>query len=280
LLTGQPVAAKFLGGEAPDVKGKDPRAALAEWLTAKDNAWFRQNLANRIWDQFFGRGIVEPVDDVRISNPPSNRELLEALGQHLADYNFDAKKLIRDICTSRIYQLSAIPNETNRDDDQEFSHQHLRRLRADVLLDAISQVTETPSQFNETPRGLRAAQLFEGLNRSNSYFLKTFGLCPRDSVNVSETRLEPTLAQALHLLNGDTVEGKLGRSPLIAGELKDGKKPEAILDDLYVRTLGRKPSEAERKKLLPLVTADPKDRKAYDDVLWALLNSTEFSFNH
>jgi hypothetical protein len=276
LLTGQPVAAKFLGGDAPDVKGKDPRQALADWLTAKDNALFRQNLANRIWAQFFGRGIVEPVDDVRISNPPSNRELLEALGRHLADYDFDARRLIRDICTSRVYQLSAVTNETNRDDDQQFSHAHLRRLRADVLLDAISQVTETPSQFNETPRGLRAAQLFEGLNRSNNYFLKTFGLCPRESVNVSETRLEPTLAQALHLLNGDTVEGKLGRSTVIAGELKAGRKSEAILDDLFVRALARRPSEAEKKKLLPLLT----DRKGYDDVLWALFNSTEFSFNH
>ena len=280
LLTGQAVPAKFLGGEAPDVKGKDPRQALADWLTSKDNSLFRQNLANRIWAQFFGRGIVEPVDDVRISNPPSNRELLEALGQHLADYNFDARRLIRDICTSRIYQISAVTNETNRDDDQQFSHAHLRRLRADVLLDAISQVTETPSQFNETPRGLRAAQLFEGLNRSNNYFLKTFGLCPRDSVNVSETRLEPTLAQALHLLNGDTVEGKLGRSTVVANDLKAGKKPDAILEDLYVRALARKPSEAEKKKLLPLLAADPKDRKPYDDVLWALLNSTEFSFNH
>ena len=276
LLTGQPVPAKFLGGDAPDVKGKDPRQALAEWLTSKDNAFFRQNLANRIWAQFFGRGIVEPVDDVRISNPPSNRELLEALGRHLADYNFDARRLIRDICLSRTYQLSAVTNATNRDDDQQFSHARLRHLRADVLLDAISQVTETPSQFNETPRGLRAAQLFEGLNRSNNYFLKTFGLCPRDSVNVSETRLEPTLAQALHLLNGDTVEGKLGRSTVIANDLKAGKKPEAILDELYIRALARKPSEAEKKKLLPLLS----DRKGYDDVLWALLNSTEFSFNH
>jgi Protein of unknown function (DUF1549)/Protein of unknown function (DUF1553) len=276
LLTGQPVPAKFLGGDAPDVKGKDPRDALAQWLTSKDNPLFRQNLANRIWAQFFGRGIVEPVDDVRISNPPSNRELLEALGQHLADYNFDARRLIRDICASRTYQLSAVPNETNRDDAQQFSHAHLRRLRADVLLDAISQVTETPSAFNESPRGLRAAQLFEGLNRSNNYFLKTFGLCPRESVNVSETRLEPTLAQALHLLNGDTVEGKLGRSTVVADELKAGKKPEAILDDLFVRALARKPSEAEKKKLLPLLA----DRKGYDDVLWALLNSTEFSFNH
>ncbi|HLH17536.1 MAG TPA: DUF1549 and DUF1553 domain-containing protein [Bryobacteraceae bacterium] len=280
LLTGQPVPAHFLGGEAPDVKGKDPRQALAEWLTSPDNALFRQNLANRIWAHFFGRGIVEPVDDVRISNPPSNRELLESLGRHLADYGFDARRLIRDICLSRTYQLSAVPNATNRDDETQFSHARLRRIRADVLLDAISEVTATPTNFNETPRGWRAVQLFEGLNRSNNYFLKTFGLCPRESVNVSETRLEPTLAQALHLLNGDTIEGKLARSTVISREIQAGRKPEAILDELYIRALARKPSDAERKKLLPLLAADPKDRKPYDDVLWALLNSTEFSFNH
>jgi len=280
LLDGHPVPAKFLGGDAPDVKGKDPRVALAEWLTSKDNALFRQNLANRIWAQFFGRGIVEPVDDVRISNPPSNRELLEALGQHLADYNFDARRLIRDICNSRIYQLDAAPNATNRDDDSQFSHARLRRLRADVMLDAISEVTGTPSNFNETPGGMRAVQLFEGGRRANNYFLKTFGLCSRESINVSETRLEPTLAQALHLVNGDTVEGKLASSKVIAGMLKDGRKPEEIMDALFIRALSRRPSEAERKRLLPMVAANPNDRKAYDDILWAILNSTEFAFNH
>ena len=144
------------------MKGKDPRVALADWLTSKDNAWFRENLANRIWAQFFGRGIVDPVDDVRISNPPSNRELLQALGQQLADYNFDAKKLIRDICNSRTYQLSEVPNATNSDDDDQFSRAHLRRLRADVLLDAIAEVTGTPTAFGQTPAGLRAVQLDEG----------------------------------------------------------------------------------------------------------------------
>jgi hypothetical protein len=279
LLDGHPVPPRFLGADAPDVKGKDPREALAEWLTSKHNVLFRQNLANRIWAQFFGRGIVEPVDDVRISNPPSNRELLEALGEHLAAYNFDARHLIRDICTSRIYQLSTVTNETNREDDQQFSHARLRRLRADVLLDSISEVTDTPSTFNETPRGYRAVQLFEGLNRSNNYFLKTFGLCARESVNVSETRLGPTLAQALHLLNGDTIEGKLGRSTVIPDLLKAGRKPDDIVEELFVRALSRKPSEPEKKKLLALIT-DSKDRKSYDDILWALLNSTEFAFNH
>jgi hypothetical protein len=280
LLDGHPVPAKFLGADAPDVKGKDPRAALAEWLTSKDNKLFRRNLANRIWAQFFGRGIVEPVDDVRISNPASNRELLEALGQHLADYNFDARRLIRDICNSRVYQLSSVPNATNRDDDSQFSHAKLRRLRADVLLDSIAEVTATPTAFNQMPGGLRAAQLYQGNNLAGNYFLKTFGLCSRDTVNASETRLEPTLAQALHLINGDTVEGKIARSKVISSELDAGRKPDEIVDDLFVRALGRRPSEAERKKLLAVVAGNPKDRKGYEDVLWALVNSSEFEFNH
>jgi Asp-tRNA(Asn)/Glu-tRNA(Gln) amidotransferase B subunit len=236
-------------------------------------------MANRVWAQFFGRGIVDPVDDVRISNPPSNRELLEELGKRLAGYNFDAKKLIRDICLSKTYQLATTPNETNRDDDSQFSHQRLRRLRADVLLDALAQVTETLSTFNEMPRGLRAMQLYEGGNRAN-YFLKTFGSAARDSVNASETRLEPTLAQALHMVNGDTIEGKLGKSTVIPRMLAAGKKPGEIIDELFVRTLSRKPSEGEMKKMMAIVSATPGDKNAYDDVLWALLNSTEFEFNH
>src|SRR5262249_37553700 len=217
LLDQHPVPAHFLAGEAADVKGpdgndRDPRARRARRRTSKDNALFGQNLANRIWAQFCGRGIVDPVDDVRISNPPGNRELLEALGQHLADYNYDMRRLIRDICTSHVYQTSVAANDSNRDDDSQFSHQHLRRLRADVMLDALAQITEIPSEFNESPRGVRAMQLYEGLYRSNNYFLKTFGATSRDSVNASETRLEPTLAQALHLVNGNTIEQKLNRS--------------------------------------------------------------------
>jgi hypothetical protein len=278
LLDGRPMPPRYLGGDTPDVKGKDPRVALADWLTSKDNTWFRENLANRIWAQFFGRGIIDPVDDVRISNPPSNRELLQALGQKLADYNFDAKKLIRDICASRTYQLSEVPNETNRDDADQFSRAHLRRLRADVLLDAIAEVTSTPTAFGQTPAGLRAVQLDEGNRIANNYFLKTFGLCSRESVSASETRMEPTLAQALHLVNGDTVEGKLNRSTVISNLIAAKKSPGDILDDLFVRAVARKPSEAEKKKLLPLIASN--DKKAYDDVFWALLNSTEFSFNH
>jgi hypothetical protein len=280
LLDNRPMPAKFLGGDSPDVKGKDPRVALADWLTSKDNALFRQNMANRVWAHFFGRGIVEPVDDVRISNPPSNKELIEGLGQHLADYNYDIKRLIRDVCNSRTYQLSAIPNETNKDDDQLFSHARLRRLRADILLDAISEVTGTQTTFNNYPMGDRAVQLYEGGRRANNYFLKTFGLSSRESVNASETRLEPTLAQTLHLVNGDLIQGKIDKSTVIPDLLKANATPDKIIENIFIRTLSREPSATERQKMVALVAATPKDRKGYDDIVWALLNSTEFAFNH
>ena len=279
-LDNHPVPAKFLCGAEPDVKVKDTRAALAEWLTAKDNPFFSQNFANRIWAHFFGRGIVEPVDDIRISNPPSNRELLDELSKHLISYGFDMKRLIRDICTSRTYQLSSLTNPSDRDDNTQFSHAHLRRLRPDVLMDTISSVTETKSNFGNYPVGLRAVELFEGGSRANDYFLRTFGLSNRDSVGASQTRLEPTLAQTLHLINGDTIEGKLARSPLIADWLKEHQSPDEIIDQLYIRILSRQPSAEERKQLLQIVTAKPADRQGYEDIAWALLNSSEFEFNH
>ena len=280
LLDDHPVPAKFLGGSEPDVKGKDPREALAEWLTAKNNPFFAQNLANRIWAHFSGRGIIEPVDDVRISNPPSNRELLEELSRRLVDYQFDMKRLIRDICASRTYQRSSVANASNRDDDTQFSHARLRRLRADLLLDAISSVTDSASAFNNYPAGFRAVELFEGGARTNNYFLKTFGLANRDAVNASQTHLEPTLAQALHLINGDTIEGKVARSQVVANLLKEKQSPDTIIVELYIRVLSRKPSEAEMKRLLSLVAEKPLDRQGYDDIFWALLNSSEFEFNH
>ncbi len=280
LLDGRPVPARLLGGDAPDVKGKDARVALAEWLTAGSNPLFTQNMANRIWAHFFGRGIVEPVDDVRISNPPSNRELIEELGRRLAVYKFDQKSLIRDICASRTYQLSAVSTASNRDDDRQFSHAPLRRLRADTLLDAISEATGTPSSFANFPAGSRAIQLFEGGRRANNYFLKTFGQSQRETINCSETRLEPTLSQSLHLVNGDTIDGKLSKSPVITDLLKAKRPPAEIVEELYIRALSRKPSEAERKRMLALVADRAADRKAYEDVFWALLNSTEFAFNH
>ena len=285
LLDGRPMAPKFLGGQILDTKGaqnkmQDPRDALADWLTSPDNTMFRQNMANRIWAHFFGRGIVEPVDDVRISNPPSNRDLIEALGRKLVEYHFDSKALIRDICNSRTYQTSSLGNATNKSDDLQFSHASVRRLRADVMLDAISQVTGVKTTFNNFPTGYRASQVFDGGAHYGHYFLKTFGLASRETVNAADTRMEPTLSQALHLINGNTIDEKVAKGTVISGMLKANKLPAEMLDELYIRALTRVPTVIEKKKLLAMTDADPKDRKVYEDIFWGLLNSTEFAFNH
>ena len=242
---------KFLGGAAPDVEAQDPRKALAAWLASGENPAFSQTMANIIWEHFFGRGIVEPVDDVRISNPPSNRELLEALGKKLAAYQFDKKKLIRDICNSRTYQLSAATNATNELDEAYFSHSYVRRLRAEVLLDTITRVTETEDRFPQSPPGTRAVQIHAG--EISTYFLTTFGRAPRESACSCEVNREANLSQALHLVNGDTITLKTAQSRLIPALLAQKKSPEEIIEELYVRTLCRKPTANEVTQLTAIV---------------------------
>jgi hypothetical protein len=248
---------KFLGGDAPAVDGQDPRRALAAWMTAPENAAFAQTMGNVIWAHFFGRGIVEPVDDVRISNPASNRELLEELGKRLAAYRFDKKRLIRDICNSRTYQLAATTNPTNEEDEAYFSHGYVRRLRAEVLLDTISRVTGTEDRFPQSPPGTRAVQIHAG--NISTYFLTTFGRAPRETPCSCEVNREANLSQALHLVNGDTITQKVAQSPLLPALLAQKKTPEEIIEELYVRALCRKPTAEELKELGAIVREDSRN---------------------
>ncbi len=250
-VDGRRMKPKVLGGDAPDVEGQDPRKKLAEWLTSPDNAAFSQTMANVIWSHFFGRGIVEPVDDVRISNPPSNKELLEELGRKLAGYKFDKKQLMRDICNSRTYQLSAASNPTNELDEAYFSHSYVRRLRAEVLLDTITRITGTEDRFPQSPPGTRAVQLYSG--SVSNYFLTTFGRAPRESACSCEVNREANLSQALHLVNGDTVSQKIAQSRLISSLLDQKKDNAQIIEELYVRTLSRKPTAVEIEKLEAII---------------------------
>jgi hypothetical protein len=256
-VDGRRMKPKFLGGDAPSVDGQDPRKSLAAWLTAADNTAFRETMANVIWAHFFGRGIVEPVDDVRISNPPSNRELLAELGRKLAEYNFDKKRLIRDICNSRAYQLSAAPNDTNELDEAYFSHSYVRRLRAEVLLDTISRVTETEDRFPQSPPGTRAVQIHSG--NISTYFLTTFGRAPRESACSCEVNREANLSQALHLVNGDTISQKVAQSRLIENLIRQRKSPAEIVEELYIRAFSRKPTADESKKLVEIVNEELGD---------------------
>ncbi|MDQ3624685.1 MAG: DUF1549 and DUF1553 domain-containing protein, partial [Verrucomicrobiota bacterium] len=170
---GNLVPPKFLGGDAPETKGKDRRQVLADWIAEPQNPWFPRHIANLIWAQYMGRGIVEPVDDVRISNPPSNPELLEALAKKIVEYNYDLRRIVREICTSRAYQLTTRPNDTNALDDRNFAKATIRRMRAEVMLDCISQITETEEKYRGLPAGARAVEIADG--KTTNYFLTTFG---------------------------------------------------------------------------------------------------------
>jgi hypothetical protein len=280
LVTGKPLPPKFLGAGEPAIpKGESRRNILAEWLASPANPHFARNLANIVWAHFLGRGIIDPVDDVRITNPASNPELLDALATNFTAYGYDLKRLVRDICTSRTYQLSTRPNESNAGDDRNFSKGAVRRLRAEVLLDCISQVTETKDKFNGLPRGAHAVEIADG--NTSTYFLTTFGRATRETVCSCEVRTEPNLSQALHLLNGVTIENKIAEGGVVRKALKAGTQRQPLLDELYLRCLGRKPTADEQSALLAFLKDDPKtDEPVFHDLFWALLNSKEFVFNH
>lgn len=275
---GRVMAPKFLGGDVPDVSGKDRRVVMAQWLASKDNPFFARNLTNIVWNHFFGKGIINEVDDVRVSNPPVNAELLDALSQKFTEYDYNFKKLVRDICTSRTYQLSTSTNGTNEKDDRNFSHAMLRRIRAEILLDAITQVTDTKNKFPGLPIGARAVQISNG--NTSTYFLTSFGRATRNSVCACEVKVEPNLSQALHLLNGETVGSKITEGKLIESRLADGKTPMEIVDELYIRCLCRKPTATESEKIATAVEAAADKKQILEDTFWALLNSREFVFNH
>lgn len=275
---GRVMAPKFLGDEQPDTKGKDRREVLAEWLTRPDNPYFASSIANRVWAHFMGSGIVDPVDDIRVSNPPSNPELLETLGSKLAEYDFDFRRLVRDICNSEAYQRSITPNESNRSDTRNYAYAAVRRIPAESLLDCISQVTETKDKFRGLPLGARAVQIADG--STSTYFLTAFGRAPRNTVCECEASTDPSLSQALHLLNGESVHQKIVQGGLIKQMTADGKTPEQIIETLFIRTVGRQPNEEEQRSLQEQVAASTDPQQGLEDVFWALLNSREFVFNH
>jgi Protein of unknown function (DUF1549)/Protein of unknown function (DUF1553) len=277
-VTGKVMAPKFLGGATPDLKGRDRREVLAEWLASPDNPYFATNLANIVWANFFGQGIIHEVDDVRVSNPASNPELLAELGKRFTGYRYDFKKLVKDICLSRTYQLSTRPTPSNEGDTRNFARGPIRRIRAETMLDCITQVTETKDKFPGLPLGARAVQIADG-SRS-TYFLTTFGRATRETVCSCEVKLEPTLSQSLHLLNGGTTTQKIQQGGLVARRLKDKVPPEQIIEELYIRCLSRQPTADEAGKLAAIVNDQPDKQKALEDVFWALLNTREFMFNH
>ncbi len=269
----------YLGGDVAEVQGgEDRRAVMARWLTSPENRAFNRNLGNFVWEHFFGRGITHPIDDVRISNPPVNGPLLDSLADRLVETDYDIKQLIRDICASHTYQRSTRANETNRDDLTNFSRAQPRRIRAEVLLDCITQVTRTQDDFRGLPPGARAVQIIDG--NTSTYFLTTFGRASRETVCSCEVVMEPNLSQALHLINGNTTNNKIRGGRLIPTLLDQGKTPSEVVDHLYRVAFSRPPTAEELQRVMKLVDTSDNKRQALEDVFWALLNAKEFLFNH
>jgi hypothetical protein len=277
---GRIMPAKFLfGADHFTVRETDLRESLAEWLTSKENPYFAKAMANRLWSYFIGRGIIEPVDDIRASNPPTNPALLDALTRDFIEHNFDLKHLMRTIVTSRAYQLSFRTNETNAHDDINFSHALPRRLSAEQLLDAVYVATGTHSKLKEVPAGSNA-QDFPDPSVDRGGFLDLFGRPERQTSCECERRSDVSLVQALNLLNGSTIADAIADAEgRVAKLILGGATDRQIVDELYLAALGRSPEAGERDLAQTYLAGGPSRAERAQDLLWALLNSNAFLFN-
>ncbi|HET6883694.1 MAG TPA: DUF1549 and DUF1553 domain-containing protein [Pirellulales bacterium] len=265
-LEGQPVA------EAPD-----RRQPLAQWLTSPDNPFFSRNIVNRYVAYLLGRGLVEPIDDMRGTNPASNAELLDALALEFSKSCFDVKRLLRTIMVSRLYQLDSQPLAANANDGRFYSHFNVKRLGAEPLLDAINAATGTTTKFKNMPLGSRAIELPDG--DYPDYFLKTFGKPRRVSICECERSAEANLAQALHTLNGDTLSQKIADgNGRLANLLKANKPFEETVAELYLATFSRRPTPEELATCKSFLDQSPDPKTFYEDLLWTLLNSKQFLY--
>jgi hypothetical protein len=268
----------------------DRRLVFAKWLVNKDNPYFARNLVNRVWANFYGRGLVNPPDDLRSTNPASNEELLAAVSKDFVDHGYDVKYLIRTIMNSGTYQLSAESNATNQNDDIFYSKYIVRRLPAEVILDVLSEVTGVPSVFPGYPAGTRAMQLPD--SKVPSPFLNTFGRPLRDVCDSSERTSDPTVGQALSIINGDTLNKKLSAPEgTLALLQKIALSNARIVEHLYLSAYTRYPTEQEEQELVTALNKasavkgtpamqQEAQREALQDMLWAMLTSKEFMFNH
>ncbi|MGZ5546114.1 MAG: DUF1553 domain-containing protein, partial [Limisphaerales bacterium] len=294
-LTGKPQVPTPLDGTPVAIDSpEDRRNHLADWLVSRDNPYFARAIVNRVWANYFGVGIVEAVDDLRVTNPASNEKLLSATAKFLADQKFDLKVLMRTIMQSETYQRSSEPLPENVADTRFYSRYYPRRLMAEVLLDAVSQVTDTYDSATFTgstadfggqavpfPKGWRAMQLPD--TRVDSYFLKTFGRPDRTITCECERTADASVSQVLHVCNGDTINKKLeAKNNEISKLLSKKTPPQTMLDHAYLSALSRYPTEPEKKKLIAaLETTKPEEvRPVVEDIYWALLSSREFLFNH
>jgi len=277
--SGESVRAMPLGGKAVAGSG-DRRADLAAWITAPDNPYFARNVVNRLWAHFLGRGLVEPVDDVRSTNPPSNPELHDALAKQFVESKYDVKAMIRLICASRVYQTASAPNATNRRDEQNYSRALFKRPGAEVMMDMVTQTTGVAEKFDGAPLGTRAIQLWD--SKVRHYFLRQFGRPSRASACECERNDEPNIAQVLHLLNSDFIHDRLRHDGgTIARLCREQADDRRVLEELWLTFLSRPPRPGELKPAFDHLGKKANTRReAFEDIGWALLNTKEFLFNH
>ena len=280
LRTGKVMKPKLLGAEFVEpMKGQDRRVALADWMVRKDNPFFPKAIANRVWAHLMGRGIVEPVDDFRDSNPAVNEALIEALGKEFADHRFSLRHLVRTIMNSRTYQLTAHPEPLNKDDFTYFSHSQPRMMTAEQLADAIAEVTGVPDEYEGYPAGTRAAQL--GGTKVKTGFLKTFGRPDRNLNCECEREKDPTLFQALKLITDRDIDAKLkDEAGRLAKFAASNKSDDEVLKEMYLWAFARSPSAKERQEWISYFSRNGDRRKSMEDLGWVLINSKEFLFRH
>jgi hypothetical protein len=281
-------AAAFPDGKpARLLPDQDPREVFAVWLIDPKNPWFTQNIANRVWAWLLGQGIIQEPDDARPDNPPSNPELLALLEQELIAQNYDLKHLYRLVLNSKTYQLSSVPKSESAEGDAAFAHYPLRRLEAEVLIDALDKLTggtenyssPIPEPFTYIPENKRSITLPDG--SISSPFLEMFGRSPRDTGLESERNNRPTADQRLHLLNSSQIQRKIEQSPMIKNLTQAGNTPRAIASGMYLGILSRYPTEAELKTVEAYFQSGKTTRReAAVDLVWALINSAEFLYRH
>jgi hypothetical protein len=278
-LTGETLEPRPLFGEAPPYDATDDRReALAEWMTSDDNPFFAQVMANRVWADLMGRGLVDPIDDLRATNPASNGPLLEALGEDFRHSGYDIKHLIRTIATSYVYSLSSIPSQRNRADTRNYSRHYRQRLRGEVLYDAVTDITGVYEDFEAMPPKSRASQLWT--HRIDSLFLDTFGRPDPNQDPPCERLDETTVTQTLHLMNAPRLHSKVTSDKGRAAQLAAGEKSvDEVVEEIYLLVYSRLPEPEEREIGRSLFAEkDISRRQAAEDLMWALMNTPEFIF--
>ena len=278
-LTGKPLAPRILrGAEVEVAEGEDPREKLVDWMVSPENPTFAKVAVNRVWAELFGVGIVDPVDDLRATNPPSNPKLLDALAAHFREVKFDQKALLRTIMKSQVYALASEPNETNRGDHRNYSRHYRQRLRAEVLADAICDITEVPSQFSGAAAGTRSMQLWTV--RTESEILDAFGRPDPNQDPPCERIPESTVVQALHLMNAPNIASKLTSDAGLCKRLAESDRTaQQLVEELYLIAFSRLPTAQEQTDLVAEFEKPNNDRrKLVEDILWSMLNSPEFIY--